>query len=219
MAKPMKPEPKFFLVDGLYARGIEYYSSTWFADVPPGRVAGEKSTDYLESAAAAGRMARDVPDVKLVFVLREPVDRAYSNYLWTRMNGLETESFGRALALEDERERGLPDRLKFARPYAYFSRGLYANLLAPYLERFGREQMLILKFEDIVRTPAQVAAVLHGFIGVPPHPADAAALGVINASDKPDQPIDAVVKAELAARYVEPNRKLAALLGPSFEIW
>src|SRR5262245_38164489 len=132
MAKPVKPEPKFFLRDDLYVNGIEYYARTWFGDVPPGRVAGEKSTDYLESAPAAERIARDMPGVRLIFLLREPVDRAYSNYLWTRMNGLETETFERALALEEERERSLPPRLKFTRPYSYYSRGLYADLLAPY---------------------------------------------------------------------------------------
>jgi Sulfotransferase family len=77
MAKPVKPEPKFFLVDDLYAKGLPHYSATWFADVPAGRVAGEKSTDYLESTAAAERIARDLPQVRLVFILREPIDRAY----------------------------------------------------------------------------------------------------------------------------------------------
>src|SRR5689334_22661946 len=100
MAKPVKPEPKFFLVDHLYARGLEYYAGTWFAAAGEAQVAGEKSTDYLESAAAAARIARDLPRVKLVFILREPVERAYSNYLWSKMNGLETEDFETALALE-----------------------------------------------------------------------------------------------------------------------
>ena len=88
MAKPLKPEPKFFLVDQLYEKGLEYYARTWFADAGAAPLAGEKSTDYLESAAAAERIARDLPRVKLVFVLREPVDRAHSNFLWTKMNGL-----------------------------------------------------------------------------------------------------------------------------------
>jgi hypothetical protein len=219
LAKPVTPEPKFFLVDSLYAKGIEHYATTWFADVPAGLVAGEKSTDYLESAAAAVRIQCDLPDVKLVFVLREPVERAYSNYLWTRMNGLETESFARALDIEDERERTLPERLKFARPYSYFTRGLYAELLQPYLTRFRRERLLILKFEDIVRTPEVVAARLHAFLGVGVRPGDVEGLGVVNPSDKPGGPLDPALRSALAARYVEPNRRLAALLGPSFQIW
>ena len=48
-------------------------------------------------------MASDLPRVKLVFILREPTDRAFSNYVWTRMHGHETEELGAALRLEDER--------------------------------------------------------------------------------------------------------------------
>jgi hypothetical protein len=109
MAKPLKPEPKFFLRDELYAKGLSHYSQAWFAGVGDDQVAGEKSTDYLESAPAAERIARDLPRVKLVFILREPVGRAYSNYLWTKMNGLETESFAAAIRLEEQRERELPE--------------------------------------------------------------------------------------------------------------
>src|ERR1700750_2685104 len=138
MAKPVKPAPKFFLVDHLYAKGLPFYADTWFATAGTQQRAGEKSTDYLESAVAAERIARDLPDVKLIFILREPADRAYSNYLWTRMNGLETEDFRTALRLEDERERRLPEKWKFTRPFSYFSRGLYSELLEEYLKRFRR---------------------------------------------------------------------------------
>ena len=219
MAKPVTPEPKFFLVDSLYARGLEFYSQTWFATVAPGVVAGEKSSDYLESAAAAERIARDLPSVKLVFILRDPVDRAYSNYLWTRMNGLETEDFATALALEDNRERTLPERWKFARPFSYFSRGLYADLLEPYLRLMPRDRLLILRFEDIIATPRALAARLQRFLGIAERPDDAVDLGVINPSEKESSaPPEAVTRA-LAARYEEPNRKLASVLGSDFVLW
>ena len=61
MAKPVTPEPKFFLVDDLYEKGLEHYARTWFSDAGAAPLAGEKSTDYLESAAAAERIARDLP--------------------------------------------------------------------------------------------------------------------------------------------------------------
>jgi hypothetical protein len=216
MAKPVTPEPKFFLVDRLYEKGLPFYS-TWFADAAPGRLTGEKSTDYLESAPAAERIARDLPGVKLVFILREPVDRAYSNYLWTRMNGLETEDFRTALRLEDQRERELPDRWKFARPFSYFSRGLYADLLAPYFERFPREQMLIVRFEDIISKPAALAERLQGCLGVAARPGDIEDLGVINPSEKDTSGLTVDIRDELRERYAEPNRRLAAMLGPDFE--
>lgn len=219
MAKPVTPEPKFFLVDDLYRQGLASYSARWFADAPADRKAGEKSTDYLESRAAAERIARDLPNVRLIFILREPADRAFSNYAWTRMNGLETEDFATALALEDERERTLPDRWKFARPFSYYSRGLYADLLAEYFDRLPREQILVLKFEDIERAPAVLAERLHRFIGVAPRPRDVDGVGVINPSDKRGETMADEVRRALQARYAEPNRRLAALLGPDFTPW
>jgi sulfotransferase family protein len=220
MAKPLKPEPKFFLVDHLYEKGLEHYARTWFADAGGAALAGEKSTDYLESAPAAGRIARDLPDVKLVFILREPVDRAYSNYLWTTMNGLETEDFATALRLEATRERELPERLRFARPYSYFSRGLYADLLKEYVDRFSREQILVLRFEDIVGAPRRLAETLHGFLGVESRPGDVDGLGVINPSDRTaGSELPEAVRRDLQARYAEPNQRLARLLGPQFPMW
>jgi hypothetical protein len=220
MAKPAKPEPKFFLVDHLYEKGLEHYSRTWFADAGAAPIAGEKSTDYLESPVAAERIARDLPRVKVVFILREPVDRAHSNYLWTRMNGLETEDFATALRLEAARERDLPERLRFTRPYSYFSRGLYADLLQPYLDRFARDQLLVLRFEDIIGAPRRLAGTLHAFLGVEPRPDDVDGLGVINPSDRTSgTELSESVRRDLTAKYAEPNRRLAQLLGQQFDMW
>ena len=219
MARPKQPEPKFFLVDQLYAQGLEHYSRTWFAGAPANQVAGEKSTNYLESPVTAARIARDLPRVKLVFILREPVARAWSNYLWTKMNGLETEDFETALRLEDERERMLPERFRFARPFSYMSRGLYADLLKSYFRRFRREQVLILKFEDIISTPGALATRLHAFLGVAPRAGDADGLGVINPSENSDATLSDSLRRLLADRFAGPNRELAALLGPSFQLW
>ena len=218
MAAPVTPEPKFFLVDEIYEKGLHFYAKTWFA-AAGGRCAGEKSTDYLESAPAAERIARDLPGVKLVFILREPVDRAYSNYLWTRMNGLEHEDFETALQHEERRERELPARLKFTRPFSYFSRGLYADLLAPYVERFPHEQMLIPRFEDIGSKPAALAERLQRFLGLAPRAGDFEGLGVINPSERDTNGLAPGIRDGLRARYAEPNRRLADMLGSDFEMW
>src|SRR5262249_11430602 len=146
--------------------------------------------------------------------------RAYSNYLWTRMNGLEHESFETALALEAERERTLPARLKFARPFSYFSRGLYAELLQPFVVRFAADRLLILKVEDLIDLPHALPSALHAFLGVDPRPTDADGLGVVNPAERQESDrIPSHVQASLAERYREPNARLARLLGPSFEIW
>jgi hypothetical protein len=220
MARPLTPEPKFFLVDELYERGLAYYSSKWFDPLPDGKRYGEKSTNYLESASACERLARDVADVRLVFILRDPVERAHSNYLWSVRNGLETETFARALELEPARERNVAPGLRYARPHAYYSRGLYAELLRPWFERFPREHILVLRSEDVASDPREVARALFGYLGVSPLAELADGLAVVNAARPDGAPaIDPDVRANLIERYRQPNRALAALLGPSFAGW
>jgi hypothetical protein len=219
MAVPLKPEPKFFLVDEVYKKGIEYYQQTWFAKAPDEELAGEKTTNYLESAQAAKRIHQHLSWVKLIFILREPADRAYSNYLWSCMNGLEDKDFETALNLEEQREREVPENLRYARPHAYFSRGLYARLLHPYFERFPRERILCLKYEDIMTHPQKLAKSLHEFLGISLRPEDALSQGVSNPSRKNDKPLSAESLRSLQQRYVQPNRDLAQLLGPDFKIW
>ena len=218
MAKPRSPEPKFFLVAELYALGLTRYAE-WFAAATPDQSAGEKSTNYLESRVAAERIARDLPGVKLIFILREPVARAYSNYLWSRMNGKEDADFATAIAREDERERDVAPPLRYARPHAYFSRGLYVDLLEPYFDRFPREQVLVLRFEDLIDRAAQMASRLHTFLGLAERPYDAFGLGVVNPSESDDTEISPAVRAALRARYEAPNRRLYALLGDDFTPW
>jgi hypothetical protein len=156
--------------------------------------------------------------VRLVFILRDPVERAFSNYLWSRMNGLEKEEFERALELEEAREAGLSGALRYARPHDYFGRGLYAKLLLPYFERFPRTQILCLRYEDLETAPGALAERLHGFLGVTPRAADAADLPPNNASHKAAVLLPAT-RERLQRRYAEPNRQLAQLLGPDFAGW
>jgi hypothetical protein len=219
MAKPVRPEPKFFLVDDLYSRGIQYYIDTWFAGAGDCQAVGEKTTNYLESATAAARIHTHLPDVRLIFILREPAHRAYSNWAWSRMNGMETETFETALAREDERERMLDPVLRYARPHAYFSRGLYAEMLRPYFDLFPRTQVLCMKFEAIIRTPRDLASRLHEFLGVPGRPQDAEGLDVVNPSENNGETMPPYLRERLRQRYALPNQALAELLGSEFAAW
>ena len=248
MAKPRRPEPKFFLDDTIYARGLDYYSRTWFDAIAPDKIAGEKSTNYLESAAAARRIREHLPAVKLIFMLRNPVERAFSNYRWSKMNGLEAEDFDTALDLEASGVRETPAHLQFARPFDYLARGLYRKLLEPWFERFAREQILCLRYEDIAADAGSLAVRLHRFLGVESRAGDAAQIGVVNAApferkaatgmgpnaghdadegigdrgDREDEPhaaMSAATRARLEQFYAAPNRALGELLGPEFAIW
>src|SRR6266576_1930600 len=78
MAKPLWPEPKFFLDDERYPLGLPYYESQFFSE-PETRVRGEKSTSYIESETAAQRIKATLPEAAVLVVLRDPVLRAISN--------------------------------------------------------------------------------------------------------------------------------------------
>jgi len=220
LAKPLQPEPKFFLVDDLYRRGIQYYQETWFAEAPPEKLAGEKSTNYLESATTAMRIQEHLPWVKLIFILREPVERAFSNYLWSKTNKMENEDFETALALEQERERSLPPRLRFARPHAYFSRGLYADLLAPFFARFPRTNILCLPLDLLAEAPEAFLERVHRFLEVELRPQDCAGVGLINATEgEHSQTIRPETRERLKQAYADANRRLVDLLGEDFRRW
>ena len=219
MAKPLKPEPKFFLVDDLYSRGLEHYAKTWFPDVRPGVMAGEKSTNYLESPLAAERIGRDLPTVKLIFILRDPVERAWSNYLWSKMNGMETESFADAIRSETIRDSALPPHLRYARPFSYVSRGMYADLLEPFIRQIGSDRILCLRFEDLKHDVGALLTRLHRFLGVTERPEDGDGLGRINEAQGADEPLPPDCAAMLAEIYAEPNRRLAELVGDEFFAW
>lgn len=217
MAKPVSPEPKFFLVDEIYEKGLDYYAETWFSGVPFGKLAGEKSTNYLESEVAARRIHADVPGTKLIFILRDPVDRAVSNWRWSRMNGKETLSFGEALRMEEQREAEYPPELRFVRPYSYYSRGLYRRMLQPYVDRFGLERILVLRYEDVSERPARLAKSVHRFLEISEREDDTSGLGIINSSNNDE--VNAPAIAELRRKYEGPNHELADLLGSRFAMW
>jgi len=218
MAKPVRPEPKFFLVDDIYERGLTYYSDNWFRQIPGHKLGGEKSTNYLESEAAARRIHKDLPDARLIFILREPADRALSNWRWSRMNGLETLPFEDALLEETKREARYSAEERYSRPFSYFSRGLYRKMLEPYVSRFGLDRVLVLRYEDISIEPAQVERSVHRFLEVTERETNASEVGTINPSVAQEDVDDETISG-LRQRYAQPNRELAQLLGPGFEIW
>ena len=138
VAQPYIPEPKVCMTPhpagdaGLLSR----YAS-FFAEAPPQSTRVEKTSYYFENAEARERLTRLLPQARFVFILREPVARAYSNWSRTRSQGLEKLPFEEAIEL-DERSRPVPlppDRA-YARPFDYLIRGQYGNICAG-LDRCG----------------------------------------------------------------------------------
>lgn len=137
-------EIHFFDNDENYKKGIEGYEK--FFDGWKGEKAiGEKTPNYLYYEKAPERIYKLLPDVKLIFVLRNPVDRAYSHYRHNVRIGQETLSFEKAIEKEEERIKN--PRLK--KIYSYKDRGKYIIQIKRYAEYFPKSQMLFLLAEDL----------------------------------------------------------------------
>jgi len=149
LAEPIRPEPKFFL-DPLGVRGgYREYRRRHFAHHAGQRLLGEKSTSYIERPEAIDGIRQMLPDAKLVFVLRDPVARAYSNWRFSRDHGLEPLSFDEALEAEPERlAAGAPPGLS-VNPFAYVARGHYVRYLEQWSRHFPREQILVVLSESL----------------------------------------------------------------------
>jgi hypothetical protein len=103
-----------------------------------------------------------IPNVKLIAILRQPADRAFSNFQFNRRSGQEPlESFDAAMAAEDQR---VADGWGYA--WHYRRKGLYGEQLARYQARFGPEQLRVVLHDDLVRDPAGFVRDLFRFLGV-----------------------------------------------------
>jgi hypothetical protein len=122
---------------------------------------GESSPPYLYYPRAAERIRHYIPDAKLIAILRHPADRAYSQYLMKRRDGLEPLNFGDALAAEEQRiSDGWSHHWHFRR------RGFYAAQLRPYFDLFKREQFRIYLYEDYVADPVGLMQDIFRFLSV-----------------------------------------------------
>lgn len=173
---PVK-EPNFFALSGRPAdfRGprdperINRWSVSRLADYQAlfepgsGRLArGESSVAYLYAANAPAAIHDLVPDVKLVAVLRDPAERAWSTYLYMVLNGLEPAgTFEEALRLE-------PSRIEAGWQHIWHYRrmGFYHEQLARYFARFPKEQIRVYLYDDFCEDPRGLLADLFRFLGV-----------------------------------------------------
>ena len=145
------PSKDIYFFDRYFERGIPWYESH-FAGAAGRRIIGELSHDYLFSDKACERIRATIPDVKLLVNLRNPIERAFSEYLFLRKHGMVGEDF-----------REATDRFP-----SILSGGQYARHLERYLARFPRQAILIQKFEKLKQAPLQFAAELYEFLGVDP---------------------------------------------------
>ncbi|RCX30352.1 sulfotransferase family protein [Thioalbus denitrificans] len=130
------------------------------------RAVGEASTGYLYYEDSPDRIHALVPGCRIVAVLRNPVDRAFSGWCHEVREGLETVSFEQAL--DEEEQKGLRVIRGGDFSFNYIRQGFVAGNLARYIELFGRERVLILFYDDLERDPDAFMARLFRFLGVAP---------------------------------------------------
>lgn len=228
IVQPLTKEPQFF--SHQWRRGLDWYRSMFPLPRPllpggpqdglPRRITFEASPYYLFHPLAAERAGSLVPDAKLIVLLRNPVERAYSHYWHSVRLGVETLSFEAAidaeaqrLAGEDERivgEDGYPGRNH--RFFSYATRGYYAEQLERWWRHFPRERCLVLISEDLFDDPRRVYDDVVRFLGLRPwRPAE---FPVSNRRiRKRPSPMAETIRASLVDRFRPANCKLQLLLG------
>jgi Sulfotransferase family len=153
-----------------------------FDGVTDERLIGEASTSYLWDADAAERIHRVAPDASILIMLRDPVERAYSQYWNDVREGIETRPFPDALAEEQRSGPGI-----WGVTSLYIDCGRYADQVERYLDRFG-DRVLVSFFEDFVADQAGTVADIQSFLGVEPAGVEAGT-SRMNPSSLPRNPL------------------------------
>ncbi len=166
IALPVKKELHFFDDDKRYASTPVSYDSlhAMFPKARAGAVAGENTPNYLYWPPALARIRDYNSAMKLIFILRNPIERAFSQWNMQRTRGIEALEFLEAIEVEPERLASLPQSEK--RKFAYLDRGRYAAQLRRAFSLFSREQLLIIRYEDFRHRQREVVEQIYHFIGL-----------------------------------------------------
>jgi hypothetical protein len=220
---PLGKEIHYF--DFQYARGTRYYRGRfpYARRLRGGSLTLDATPYYMMHPLAPERAAQLLPGVKLIAVLRNPIERAFSHYQHEVRGGRESLSFAEAIEQEPERLAGEEERMRREpgyyswnhRRYSYLLRGLYLKQLLQWLEHFPRSQLLVIQSERLFKDPAATTSEVHRFLGLP-------AGGVDRYEDIFQQgnyvhDIPAELRSRLAAYFEPHNRELFRWLGQEYD--
>lgn len=200
---------------GWYARQFPRHNGPAEAAAP---LPVESSPYYLFEPRVPARIRELLPDVKLVILLRDPVDRAFSHYHNNRRLGREQLSFEDAIDAEEERLAGEEERLLSDpcavslahKRYSYLRRGLYAEQLLRWRACFPAEQLLVVDAGRLFGDPRAVLAEVLAFVGVDPwEPPSFAARN----EGRHGEAMEAATRSRLETFYEPHERRLAELIG------
>ena len=179
---------------------------------------GESSPSYLSHPNAPARVARGVPDVKLLVLLRDPALRAASHWAWCLRQCGETRSFREAVEAEigapgDRRGIRIPADKRVSDPLVV-RRGIYLPQLERWRTHFPDERLLVIQSERWFRDPPAVLAQVCEYLGIPPREQ---LPRVMRNRNKPHEPFDGEVIARLREFYAPYNEELAQYLGQDLD--
>jgi hypothetical protein len=180
-------------------------------------ITGESSPYYMFHPLAGRRIAATLPGARLIILLRDPVERAYSAFTHESARGFEDQPFPRALALEDSRLEGEEERL-LADPmyvsvhhqhHAYVARGRYIDQLERLERELGRERLLVIDSGDLFVRPQPVFERICAFLGV----ADWQPERFDQHNARPRSGMDEDLRRTLAKTFEADDERLGAWLG------
>ncbi len=164
---PVRKETHFFSDNkGEFANGLSFYLDKYYRHSSEDAVLGEIDPEYLYFPQVPKRLYQAYPNARLVVLFRDPVKRAFSQYVMSYRRGTEVFTFEDALRLEDERmsKGNIDEQSRFS----YFGRGLYAEQVKRYLEFFPKEQMLFFRADDLYADASDVLNKFYKFVGLEP---------------------------------------------------
>jgi hypothetical protein len=217
--------------DALFDEGTEWYRQCFPAPRwEDGRrtITGEASP-YIAHRHAPERMAQIVPQVRLIALLRDPVERAYSDYQMVARKDREHKTFEEAIGLQEPAEAGKSrplgkdgqnsegeDRAVIDEDSEYLSRGVYVDQLLRWSEFFPREQILVLKSEDFFERPQDTLKVVLDFLELPEWEPEASGLQNKRNAGTYGQGMDPATRLRLEEYFEPHNRRLYDFLGVGF---
>lgn len=145
-------EIHYYSIEKNYQKGKDWYLSR-FNNCPENIITGDASPLYIYFDFVPKRIVKDYKNAKLIFILRNPADRAWSHYSWQLRRGLEYLNFEKALKREDKR---ISKNIFNKREFSYLDRGKYIVQIKRYLKYFSKEQMLFIFTKDLKQNPNQV---------------------------------------------------------------
>lgn len=162
-------EPLFFNNTAQFEKGLKWYSETYFSGYSGQKIVGDFTPTYLASIEAPKRIFESVGgNAKFIFILRDPVDRAYSHYFHNKRDLIEELTFEDALAKEGERYAHFSadnDKSSVFK-YGYLKQGLYAENINEYYKLFGKENVLVLIFEELFANVPHYIPLILKFLNI-----------------------------------------------------